>query len=177
MIMTNRTAKIIWFTGLSGAGKTTLSNILYKKLNYKYKVKKIDGDIFRKKNNIKKVFSKKNIIFNNLKIIDLIEKNLNKYDFILVSVISPLKKTRLLAKKKFNKFYYEVFVKCNFQTLNERDTKGLYHKANLGNLKLIGYNSKIKYEQSNYKILTIKTDSFSLKECLKKIINKLKIRV
>ena len=43
-------SKIIWFTGLSGAGKTTLSLNLFKKLKkLKFKVKKIDGDIFRKK--------------------------------------------------------------------------------------------------------------------------------
>ena len=42
--------KIIWFTGLSGAGKTTLSKILFKTLkSKKYKVKRIDGDLFRKK--------------------------------------------------------------------------------------------------------------------------------
>ena len=43
-------SKIIWFTGLSGSGKTTLSNYIFKKLkNKKFKVKKIDGDVFRKK--------------------------------------------------------------------------------------------------------------------------------
>jgi len=42
--------KILWFTGLSGAGKTTLANIISKKLKKKkFKVKKIDGDLFRKK--------------------------------------------------------------------------------------------------------------------------------
>ena len=42
--------KIIWFTGLSGSGKTTLANAFYKLLKRKkYKVKKIDGDAFRKK--------------------------------------------------------------------------------------------------------------------------------
>lgn len=169
--------KIIWLTGISGVGKTTLSNALYRKLYKKYKVKKIDGDIFRKKNKIKKIFTKKNIILNNLKIINFISKILNKYDFILVSVISPLKKTRLYAKKKFNKLYYEICVKCKFQTLNKRDTKGLYYKANLGKLKLIGYNSKIKYEISNYKVLTINTDTLSLKKSLKKIIDNVKIEI
>ena len=45
--------KIIWFTGLSGAGKTTLSDALSKKLlSLDYKLKKIDGDVFRKKKKI-----------------------------------------------------------------------------------------------------------------------------
>ena len=56
-------SKIIWFTGLSGAGKTTLSLNLFKKLKkLKFKVKKIDGDIFRKKKVIVKKFTKKKII-------------------------------------------------------------------------------------------------------------------
>ena len=43
-------AEVMWFTGLSGSGKSTLSNKIYKKLKRKgFKIKKIDGDIFRKK--------------------------------------------------------------------------------------------------------------------------------
>ena len=95
--------KIIWFTGLSGAGKTTLSKILFKTLkSKKYKVKRIDGDLFRKKKN-NKSFNKVEIVKNNLLIIKYIDKIKNNYDFIIVSVISPLKKTRNIAKKLFGK--------------------------------------------------------------------------
>ena len=58
--------KIIWFTGLSGSGKTTLAKFITKKLKKrKYKVKGIDGDIFRKKNKTRNSFTKKNIIKKN----------------------------------------------------------------------------------------------------------------
>ena len=58
--------KIIWFTGLSGAGKTTLSDALSKKLlSLDYKLKKIDGDVFRRKEKNINNFSKKNILKNN----------------------------------------------------------------------------------------------------------------
>ena len=51
---------IIWFTGLSGSGKSTLANTFYKLLKRKkYKVKKIDGDVFRKKKNHLNNFTKK----------------------------------------------------------------------------------------------------------------------
>ena len=52
--------KIIWFTGLSGSGKTTLAKLISKKLKKrKYKVKEIDGDVFRKKKKLETVLQKK----------------------------------------------------------------------------------------------------------------------
>ena len=96
-------AKIIWLTGLSGAGKTTLC----KKIKSYLKNKKcllVDGDLFRKKNK-QFSFSKKSIIKNNLHVIDYCKKKFNRYDYILVSVISPLKKTRKYAYKIFKENY------------------------------------------------------------------------
>ena len=169
-------AKIIWFTGLSGAGKTTLAEILSKrlvKLNFKFQ--NIYKYNFRKKNKNNNKFSKSNIIENNLSIIKHTKKIQKKYDFILVSVISPLLKTRNFARIQFGKNYYEVYVKCKIKTLEQRDTKKLYKKAKKKLIKnLIGYNSKIRYEISKYKKITINTDvlnkSNSIKSILKKII-------
>ena len=122
--------KIIWFTGLSGSGKTTLSDSFSKKLTkLDYKVKKIDGDIFRKKNKNLKKFTKKNISENNISIINYIKRIKHNYQYIIVSVISPLIKTRLIAKKNFKKDYFEIYVKCSIKTLIKRDTKGLYNLA------------------------------------------------
>ena len=155
--------KILWFTGLSGAGKSTLSKILGIKLSkLSFKVKIIDGDIFRTKNKNKNNFSKNNILKNNLLIIDYIKKIQKKYDFILVSVISPLLITRNLARTKFGLNYFEIFVKCKIKTLEKRDTKQLYARAKKNIIKnLIGYNSNIKYEVSRYKKIIIDTDKHS----------------
>lgn len=165
--------KIIWFTGLSGSGKTTLAKFITKKLKKrKYKVKGIDGDIFRKKNKTRNSFTKKNIIKNNYKIINLIKKNKKKYDYLIVSVISPLVETRKHAKKVFGNDYHEVYTKCKISILKKRDTKGLYKLADNGKLKnLIGYKSKIKYEKSLYSKITINTDKMSIKESINKILN------
>ena len=173
-------AKIIWFTGLSGAGKTTLARILSKRLvKLNFKVQNIDGDNFRKKNKNNNKFSKSNIIENNLSIIKHTKKIQKKYDFIIVSVISPLLKTRNFARIQFGKNYYEVYVKCKIKTLERRDTKKLYEKAKKKLIKnLIGYNSKIRYEISKYKKITINTDmlnkSNSIKTIMKKILDKKK---
>ncbi len=168
-------SKIVWFTGLSGAGKTTLSNHITKKLRKKnYRVKRLDGDLFRKKNNNKK-FSRNEIIKNNLSIIRYISEIKHKFDYIVISVISPIKKTRLKAYKKFGKDYFEVYTKCNLKTLIDRDTKKLYEKARKNLIKnLIGFNSKIKYEKTNYKKIVVNTAcesvNYSVKKILKKII-------
>ena len=166
--------KILWFTGLSGVGKSTLSKILGIKLSkLSFKVKIIDGDIFRTKNENKNNFSKTNILKNNLSIIDYIKKIQKKYDFILVSVISPLLITRNIARTKFGLNYFEIYVKCKIKTLEKRDTKKLYAKAKKNIIKnLIGYNSKIRYEISKYKKITINTDKLSKFKSIKTIIKK-----
>lgn len=167
-------SKIVWFTGLSGSGKTTLSNCVYKKLKKKkFRVKKIDGDLFRKKTKSAK-FNKVSIIKNNLSIINYVDRIKEKYDYILVSVISPLKKTREYANKKFNKNYYEVYLKCNLKELILRDTKNLYFKAKKNIIKnLIGFNSVISYERTNYKKIVVNTAKETVKESTNKIIKKI----
>ena len=169
-------SKIIWFTGLSGAGKTTLSLILKKKLEkYNFKIKLVDGDKFRKKNKVKNKFTKLNIIENNLKIIKYVKNIHKKYDYTIISVISPLKKTRLKARKIFGKFYNEIYVKCSISKLVKRDTKGLYKLAKKNKMKnLIGFNSKINYEVTKYKKIIINTGLLNKQNSIKKIL--LKIR-
>lgn len=179
MFLKKNESKVVWFTGLSGAGKSTLSNYLsdqLKKLNFT--IKKIDGDTFRRKNKTKKNFSKKEIIKNNHEIIKEIKKIQNKYDFILVSVISPLLQTRKYAKKKFKKKYFEINVFCKIKTLIKRDTKGLYKKAIEKKISnLIGFKSKIRYQKSKYDVTKINTDKLTIKNAasiiLKKINNKI----
>ena len=170
-------AKIIWLTGLSGAGKTTISNALYRKIkSKKFKVKQIDGDNFRKKRSNKNSFSRKNIIKNNISIISYVKKIKNKYDFILVSVISPILKTRVFAKRTFKKKYYEVYVYCGLKTLIKRDTKGLYKKAKEKIIRnLIGFNSEIKYEKSKYKKIFINKKNLNLNKSVKKIYDNVEL--
>ena len=129
----NSHSKVIWFTGLSGSGKTTLATAVLKKLTrYGFKVKKIDGDSFRKKTNNKNKFSKKNIIQNNNLIINYINRKKYNYDFLIVSVISPLRTTRLKAKRKFKTPIQTAILKANLKHI-------LKYLGNLkGNFKCYG---------------------------------------
>ena len=169
-------SKIIWLTGLSGVGKTTLAKELKKKF-YTKKIKIVDGDTFRKKNknSIKKI-TKQNILENNVSIINYIKSIKRKYDIIIVAVISPLLKTRNLAKKVFKDNYFEVYLKCGVKELIRRDTKGLYKLAIKKKIKnLIGFRSNIKYETSNYKKIILNTNKLNVNQCIAIIVKKLKL--
>ena len=99
---------------------------------------------------------------------------IKKFDFVIVSVISPLLITRKKAKKIFGSRYFEIYVKCGIKELIKRDTKGLYKKAKDKVItNLIGYNSKIKYEKSKYKKIVVNTDKLNLLTCKKLIVKKI----
>ena len=173
--MKKKESNILCFTWLSGGGKTTLANQTYKNLNkYNFKLLKIDGDIFRKKTKNKNNFTKKNIIFNNNRIILYVKRLEKKFDFIIISVISPLLVTRKKARKIFKHRYIEIYTKCGLKELIKRDTKGLYKKARnkLVN-NLIGFNSKIKYEKSNYKKIIVDTKKYNISKCTNLILKKI----
>ena len=109
-----------------------------------------------------------------MSIIKFIDKKKNKYDYIIVSVISPLKKTREVAFKKFTDKYFEVKTKCSLRELIRRDTKKLYLKARLNQIKnLIGYNSNIKYENTKHKKIIVNTEKETVKESVKKILKEI----
>tara|TARA_Y100000590_G_scaffold469645_1_gene658861 strand:+ start:78 stop:602 length:525 start_codon:yes stop_codon:yes gene_type:complete len=151
--------KVVWFTGMSGAGKTTLSKFFSKELLEKgYHVKMIDGDVIRNKKNNKLDFSSNSIKLNNRNIIETCEKNLKKFDFILVAVIMPFQQIRQEARKRLGKSYFEVFVDADFDTLTKRDTKGLYKKALSGEIKnFIGVDQNTPFERPLKPDLTINT--------------------
>ena len=174
--MKNKLKIVIWFTGLSGSGKSTLANLIYQKFKQKkYICKRVDGDVFRKKKKNENKFSRLSIIKNNQSIIDYVYSIKNKYDFVIVSVISPIKSTRIVAKNLFGKKYVEVYTKCKISDLVKRDTKGLYRLANQKKIKnLIGYKSSISYEHSKYKKIVLFTDKEKVLESYKKLVIKLK---
>mgnify|MGYP001248153970 FL=1 len=167
--------KVLWFTGLSGSGKSTLSKQIIDHLKKKnFKCFNLDGDLFRLNKRYKNNFSRLSIKRNNYLIIDKIKNIRRNYDFIIVSVISPLKTTRIKAKKFFGKDYIEIFVDCSLKELIKRDTKGLYKSAIDNKIKdLIGYNSRIKYEKTRFKKIVVNTEFQNIKQSKKKIIKNL----
>ncbi len=124
----------VWFTGLSGAGKTTLANIVQEQLLARgYKVETLDGDIVRTHLSKGLGFSRADRDTNILRI-GFVAKLLTRNEVVvLVSAISPYRVTRDQVRVDIGSFV-EVFVKCPLEICIERDTKGLYKKALAGEI-------------------------------------------
>lgn len=167
---------VIWFTGLSGSGKTSISDGLKKKLEEKgYSIFQIDGDKFRKEQKTKNVFTTQEIIENNRRIISYCRSIQDKYDFIIVSVISPFEETRKKAREIFKDKYIEIFLNCSLEALIKRDIKGLYQKALKGEIdNLIGYSEKIPYEAPKNPEIVLATDKKHIQGCCKEVMSHLK---
>jgi adenylylsulfate kinase len=124
----------LWFTGLSGAGKTTLSQIVQEQLLiHSCKVEALDGDIVRTHLSKGLGFSRADRDTNILRI-GFVAKLLTRNGVaVLVSAISPYRATRDQVRADIGNFV-EVFVKCPLDVCIERDVKGLYKKAIAGEI-------------------------------------------
>ena len=170
---------ILWFTGLSGSGKTTLCNLLMQKLKSSgYSVEWYDGDRVREELKIESDFSREGILKNNFEVINKINRVKENADFILISLITPFREVREYARNLFGEDYFEIYVKCDKNTLVERDTKGLYKKAIEGKLNnLIGFGDELPYEEPSNADLILETNMFSPEDAIEKIQLALKIVV
>ena len=166
-------AKVFWFTGLSGAGKSTISIISKNKLELEgYKVLILDGDVVRSEINPNLGFSKIDIEKNNHIILELCINSLSKYDIIFVPIISPYKKSRKNARKKLNFSFYEIYIYAELKTLYQRDTKGLYKLARKGLINnLIGISNSNKYEPPSNPDLKLNTTIYTEEETVNYFTN------
>jgi bifunctional enzyme CysN/CysC len=132
---------VVWITGLSGAGKTTIANALYEKCKDQYRTGIVDGDILRSKYD-------KPIGFDMLSRQRMVSeaiyctKNMLTFqqsDLVIVAMISPLQSMRNNARELLTKYadarFIEVFMDTPLRTCELRDTKGLYKKARAGEIK------------------------------------------
>jgi adenylylsulfate kinase len=125
----------LWFTGLSGAGKTTVSEIVEKQLRRRRgKVEVLDGDIVRTNLSKGLGFSREDRDTNVLRIgfvADLLTRN---GVGVIVSAISPFKEVRDQVRRNVGEDFIEIFVDAPLEVCAERDVKGLYKKAFAGEI-------------------------------------------
>lgn len=130
----SRRGLIVWFTGLSGAGKTTLCGAVAEQLRMRgSKVAVLDGDELRRTVNIDLGYSRKDREENIRRIGELAEELAAQQTLVLVAAISPYRTMRDMLRKRLPVFV-EVFVNAPLATCMERDTKGLYRRALAGEI-------------------------------------------
>lgn len=125
----------IWLTGLSGAGKTTITQALAEKLLASgYGIEVLDGDVLRTNLTKGLGFSKEDRD-ENIRRIGFVAHLLTRHGVIvLVSAISPYREIREEVRGKIGHFL-EVFVNAPLSVCEERDVKGLYQRARKGEIK------------------------------------------
>jgi adenylylsulfate kinase len=126
----------LWFTGLSGAGKTTISKIVEEQLRERgSRVEVLDGDVVRENLSKGLGFSKEDRDTNIRRIAfvaDLLSRNGVP---VITAAISPYREIRDEARELMGDRFIEVFVKASVEVCAERDVKGLYEKAFKGEIK------------------------------------------
>jgi adenylylsulfate kinase len=162
----------VWFTGLSGAGKTTITKALAEKLKADgYALEILDGDIVRENLTKGLGFSKADRD-ENIRRIGFVSHLLTRNGVIvLVSAISPYREIREEVRKKIGDFV-EIFVNAPLAVCEKRDVKGLYQRARAGEIKqFTGIDDP--YEPPLNPEVECRTDREELSESLAKVMNKL----
>jgi adenylylsulfate kinase len=125
----------LWFTGLSGAGKTTISEIVEKDLRRMLgRVEVLDGDIVRTNLSKGLGFSRVDRDTNILRIGFVAELLTRNGVGVIVSAISPFKEARDQVRRNIGEDFLEVYVDAPIEVCAERDVKGLYKKAFAGEI-------------------------------------------
>lgn len=166
-----QTGTIIWLTGLSSSGKTTLSIALESVLfQQKALVTVLDGDVVRSGLNHDLGFSAKDRKENIRRIGEVALLLAQQALVVIVAFISPFREDRDRVRHSIDTGrFIEVFVDCPLSVCEERDTKGLYKKARNGDISdFTGISSP--YEPPLNPDIHLKTSEQTVEECIETII-------
>lgn len=135
MTSTEQGGVTVWFTGLSGSGKTTISKRVEERLRAQgFKVEALDGDVVRQNLTKGLGFSKEDRD-ENIRRIGFVAQLLTRNGVaVLVSAISPYREIRDEVRERIGSFV-EVYVNAPVEVCEQRDVKGLYRKARAGEIK------------------------------------------
>jgi adenylylsulfate kinase len=168
---------ILWFTGLSGSGKSTIANAVSKKLfdlgiqNYV-----LDGDNIRHGLNKDLGFSAADRTENIRRIGEVAKLFVDSGQFVLTAFISPFAQDRELVRHLVEKDeFIEIYVNCPLEECERRDPKGLYKRARKGEIRdFTGIDSP--YEAPVSPELTLETDRHTIDECANQVLAYLRAR-
>ena len=174
-------AFLLWFTGLSGSGKSTISSaveqLLFQKGVHTYT---LDGDNLRGGLNSDLSFTPEDRTENIRRVSEVSKLFIDAGIVVLAAFVSPYKKDRENIKniiKGVN--FVEIFVNTSIEECEKRDTKGLYKKARAGEIKnMTGISAP--YEKPEHPDLELLTENETVEESAKKVVdfilNKLKLQ-
>lgn len=173
----NHSSFVLWFTGLSGSGKSTIANALAKEL-YERNIRNyvLDGDNIRNGLNRDLSFSDEDRSENIRRISEVSKLFVDNGTVVLTAFISPFIQDREMAKRIVSEEeFIEIFVSCPIEECEKRDPKGLYSKARKGEIPdFTGIDSP--YEEPISPDFTIYTNEQSVSEIVESILNLLEKR-
>ena len=161
-----------WFTGLPCSGKTTIANGVADILKEKgYRVERLDGDIVRKGLTSDLGFSKEDRD-ENIKRVTFVAKLLTRNGVaVLATFVSPYRERRRKTREEIGNFV-EIYTRCPVEVCVERDIKGMYKKALMGEItNFTGVDDP--YEEPEKPELILDTDKESVEESVQKVLDKL----
>jgi bifunctional enzyme CysN/CysC len=167
-------ACVLWFTGLSGAGKSAISNLVEKKLHAMgHHTYLLDGDNVRHGLNKDLGFTAADRVENIRRIAEVARLMVDAGLIVMTAFISPFRAERRMARALLAQDeFIEIFVDTPLQVAEERDPKGLYRKARRGELKnFTGIDSP--YEAPEQAELRIATQGRSVEACAEEVIEAL----
>ncbi|MGL4772276.1 MAG: adenylyl-sulfate kinase [Clostridium sp.] len=166
--------RVLWFTGLSGSGKSTIAKELERELIREgILCRVLDGDNLRGGLCRDLGFSDEDRAENMRRVREVSKLLLDTGVVVIVSLISPFKSEREEGRRMFGEDFLEVYVNTPIEICEARDVKGLYKRARKGEIEgFTGITSPFE-EPENPEIL-LDTSRLSLKECVGKVLEKLK---
>jgi len=168
--MLNQHSKVIWMTGLSGSGKTTIAAYLEKIIHKQgYLTQVLDGDNVRTGINNNLGFSENDRKENIRRIAEVSKLLINCGIITINCFVSPTNEIRNIAKQIIgNDDFIEVYINAPLSVCEQRDVKGLYKKARAGQiLDFTGINAP--FEAPENPTITIQTDRLTIAESAQKI--------
>ncbi len=168
---------ILWFTGLSGAGKSTVANALEQALHARgYHTYLLDGDNVRHGLNKNLGFSPDDREENIRRIGEVAKLFVDGGTIVLTAFISPYRRDRELVRQLVDEGeFLEVFVDTPLDVCEDRDPKGLYKKARAGEIKgFTGIDDP--YEAPDNPEITLRTDRDSIEKSVVQVLDELAAR-
>lgn len=162
---------VLWFTGLSGSGKSTIANAVAKELyNRNIRSYVLDGDNIRHGLNKDLGFSEEDRTENIRRIGEVSKLFVDSGQFVLTAFISPFRADRQIVRDLLEEGeFIEVYIKCPIEECEVRDPKGLYDKARKGIIKdFTGIDSP--YEEPEQPEIVLESDQYSIEECVEQVI-------